>query len=113
MGVNEPPAAALNGATTGAFDQPGGQNEGKGKQKPEAVERTQDEIADARERAWHNYGAAAHYLRLVQGHLELGDDAGAIWSRKMVSDYLQAAERDYEPARKSFHERITTIEPAA
>jgi hypothetical protein len=44
----------------------------------------------AREESHQNLSLAMHYARLAQGHLEIADDAGAIWDLQCFADHARA-----------------------
>lgn len=59
-----------------------------------------DELAaKAREESHINLAQAMHYARLAQGHLEIADDAGAIWDLQCFADHARAALREFKTVR--------------
>lgn len=58
-----------------------------------------DHLADAREEAYQNLGAVAHYCRCAQMHLEIADDPVAFYDLVAVRTYFKAAIRAFEPVR--------------
>jgi hypothetical protein len=59
-----------------------------------------DELATkAREESHRNLDLAMHYARLAQGHLEIADDAGAIWDLQCFADHARAALREFKAVR--------------
>lgn len=132
------PAAALSGATVGAFadDQAGGRIEGEGKGPIPIAERTVPPIANAtsvrrreqgapsnqaglpdldaaREETWRLLQSAAHYCRCAQLHLEAADDAVTLYDMRAAREYFVAAIRQFEPLRRSLAERIGETEAVA
>ena len=65
-----------------------------------------DDLADAREEAWRLFGAAAHYLRCAQSHLEIADDAGALWDVQHAREYFKTALKAFGPARAAMRQRV-------
>jgi hypothetical protein len=55
--------------------------------------------ATAREESHLNLAMAMHYARLAQGHLEIADDAGAIWDLQCFADHARAALREFKTVR--------------
>ncbi|MDI9846562.1 hypothetical protein QM467_00660 [Rhodoblastus sp. 17X3] len=53
----------------------------------------------AREESHSNLAMAMHYARLAQGHLEIADDAGAIWDLQCFADHARAALREFKTVR--------------
>jgi hypothetical protein len=59
-----------------------------------------EELAQkAREESHQNLALAAHYARLAQGHLEIADDAGAVWDLQCFADHARAALREFKAVR--------------
>ena len=46
-----------------------------------------------------NLALAAHYANLAQGHLEVADDPGALWSLQRFADHARAALREFKVVR--------------
>jgi hypothetical protein len=55
--------------------------------------------AKAREESHQNLALAMHYARLAQGHLEIADDAGAIWDLQCFADHARSALREFKTVR--------------
>jgi hypothetical protein len=53
----------------------------------------------ARGESYQNLALAMHYARLAQGHLEIADDAGAIWDLQCFADHARAALREFKTVR--------------
>jgi hypothetical protein len=53
----------------------------------------------AREESHRSLALAVHYARLAQGHLEIADDAGAIWDLQCFADHARAALREFKTVR--------------
>lgn len=53
----------------------------------------------AREESHRNLALAVHYAGLAQGHLEIADDAGAIWDLQCFADHARAAIREFKTVR--------------
>ncbi len=58
-----------------------------------------DVLANMREEAFHNIGAACNYGRIAQSFLELADDGGADYAISMAQAYFQSALRNFSPLR--------------
>ena len=52
--------------------------------------------AKAREESHLNLALAAHYANLAQGHLEVADDPGALWTLQHFADHARAALRQFK-----------------
>jgi hypothetical protein len=68
--------------------------------------------AKAREEAHTNLAMAMHYGRLAQGHLEIADDAGAIWDLQCFADHARAALREFKTVRAMMAAPVQTREAA-
>lgn len=55
--------------------------------------------AKGREESHLNLALAAHYANLAQGHLEVADDPGALWSLQRFADHARAALREFKVVR--------------
>jgi hypothetical protein len=53
----------------------------------------------AREESHRNLALAIHYAGLAQGHLEIADNAGAIWDLQCFADHARAALREFKAVR--------------
>ena len=52
--------------------------------------------AKAREESHTNLALARHYAELAQGHLEVADDPGALWSLQRFAEHARAALRQFK-----------------
>ena len=107
MTHHQPPAAALDRATTRAFDQPGGGIEATLKANPEQDRRTR------RDQVWQLLQSTIHYAHCAQLHLESDDDTPALYDLRTARDYFTAAIREFAPLRQGLAERICAQEAAA
>lgn len=59
----------------------------------------------AREAAAEEFSIAAHYAGLIVGHLQVGDDAGAIWSMEQFKQAGRRAFAAFSPIREAIRQR--------
>jgi hypothetical protein len=52
--------------------------------------------AKSRQECHGNLALARHYADLAQGHLEVADDPGALWSLQLFADHARAALRQFK-----------------
>ncbi len=51
---------------------------------------------NARKESHLNLALAAHYANLAQGHLEVADDPGALWTLQRFAEHARAALREFK-----------------
>lgn len=59
-----------------------------------------------REEAIRLLGVAIHYADLAQGHLQISDDAGALWDLTLFREHAIKALQRFKPVQAAMKERV-------
>lgn len=60
---------------------------------------SKEDARRARESAAECLALCAHYSEMTRGHLEIGDDSGALWDLTCAVDAIRRAVRSFAPIR--------------
>ncbi len=72
----------------------------------------QEFAVKARQETAINLSIAAHYANAAQYFLELGDDAGAVYTLQRFAENARAALREFKPLREAMIARGRKLEAA-
>lgn len=73
---------------------------------------TDEQILTERRETWRLLQSVVHYSKCTQMHLEVGDDAVAVYDFAAVEEYFNAARRHFAIVRAEFRTQVGNTEGA-